>query len=200
MNNLFRASFVAGCLVVVAGCASVPVFREPDKLPRNDGGYLIRAFAERQPRHVVAVDYSGCVEEGAISSVGLTGKTGIVGSFALRPIIEREFSLATDLNFSPVAPGKKPGIIIYVEVEKLLVMKSWSTCTAELVMDIEIVSLKNVASPRRVFRKKYTMKETSEESVGGETVPTCVYACVQKAVQRFLEEAVVADYSKDNAN
>lgn len=197
MRTLGRASFLVGFLILLAGCADIPVLQEPKEPPCTVSSYQVPFFSGRQPRHKVALDYTGCIDEAVVSSVGFSGKTSMAGTFAMRPLIEREFELAAKENFDPVAPGERPNVIIRVETKRLLVTKSWSKYTTDIVFDIKIIAVRDRVE-RRVFRQEYHLTETSAERGNDNTVPLCVYTCIQKAVKQFLDDAAAADYSKDN--
>lgn len=200
-----RSCFLGLCfplLALLPGCAGIGVMVEPEPIPSCAiEDYQSKVLAERKPRHVMALDYSGCVEDAVVSSSGFSGKTSICGMFCARKIIEREFGRAAKANFTLVAPGQKADGVIYVEAEKLLVSKSWSKYSAEVVFDIEVFSLTS-AGRQRIFRKKYRTREMSQEKGGDETVPLCVYSCMQQVVKQFIDDLAmcqgIANFIKNN--
>lgn len=188
MNRAFAHSLGISLLALVSGCAGISVMSEPEPIPSCAiEDYQAKALSERKPRHVMAFDYSGCVEDAVVSSSGFSGKTSICGTFCARKIIEREFGRAARANFALVSPGQKADGVVYVEAEKLLVSKSWSKYTAEVVFDVEVFSL-SAAARQRIFRKKYRVKDMSQEKGGDETVPLCVYSCMQQVVKQFVDD------------
>lgn len=187
--------------VILAGCTGIPVLLEPNPLPVRGRGYQVPSLSELKPRYVMAFDYLGCIEDAVVSSCGFSGKTSIAGRFGVRKIVEREFGLAGSANFASAEPGRKADGVVYVEMEKLAVSKSWSNYSAEAVFDIEVVSLA-VAGRQRIFRKKYRVSDVSHEKGGDEKVPLCVYSCVQQAVERFVDDLAmcqdIAEFCKRN--
>lgn len=178
-------------MTLFSGCAGVCVMTEPEPIPSCAiEDYQAKALAERKPRHVMAFDYSGCVEDAVVSSSGLSGKTSISGVFCARKIIEREFGRAAKANFTLVAPGQKADGVVYVETEKLLVSKSWSRYSTDVVFDIEVFSM-TPAGRQRIFRKKYRARDKSQERGCDEAVPRCVYACIQQVVKQFVDDLAI---------
>lgn len=193
--------FAVAALVALAGCAGIPVLSEPNPLPVRDQGYQEPSLSGRMPRYVMSFDYLGCIEDAVVSSCGFSGKTSITGTFGIRKIVEREFGLAAAANFAVIEPGRKIDGVVYVEMEKVSVSKSWSNYSAEVVFDIEVVGLTAVGR-QRIFRKKYRVTDASHEKGAGDRVPFCVYSCVQQVVKRFVEDLSmcqnIADFVKRN--
>ena len=185
MKSLLPLVALSAMSLALSGCG-ISVLREPLDIQRDAQAYVVPALAERNPRYVISFDYSGCVEDAVVASEGMSGASSVSAMFGARKIIRDEFELVQEANFVAPAPGLVSQGVVFVETEKVLVDKSWSTYTVEMVFDIEVVGIVG-GRRQRIFRKKYRVSDKSREKEK-DLVPQAFYGCVQQVAKEFAED------------
>lgn len=185
MQRILPLAAISAVMLALSGCG-ISVLREPLDIQRDAQAYVVPALADRNPRYVINFDYSGCLEDAVVASEGMSGSSSICATFGARKIIRDELELVREANFVAPAPGLVSQGIVFVETEKVLVDKSWSTYMVEMVFDIEVVGIA-AGHRQRIFRKKYRVFDKSREKEN-DLIPQAFYGCVQQVAKEFVED------------
>jgi hypothetical protein len=189
MKNFYFYFVALVAALMVAGCASDRMLREPESIPAFVTEYTTSRLGVRTSGIPVSIDLEDCVESAMISSRGLSGGTSTLGFFPVKNVVHRELQRIVSDNFRMVLPEEQPMVELKVSSALIIVRESWSNINCE--MELEFALLNPHHDDKPYFSRKYKKKCVGRLE-NKRIVPLCVYETVQKIVKQF-----VGDVSKD---
>lgn len=182
----FHLSAFACAALVLSGCSTPDVLREPKDIPALVETYEIPGLRKSTGDVPVILDLSQCVEMASMSSMGFSGKPSIAGRFPVRELVLREFKKVVAGNFRMALSDEHPKLIIEVRSDRLLVTRSWSKVKCRMAFSVRIID------PVDAGRKPYFSRHYELTADGmhrnKEEVPLCVYEEIQNFARKFLED------------
>ena len=185
-RNLMTAGLPVAAAVLMSGCSTPDVLREPADIPALVSSYEILSLREHTGNVPVLLDLSECVEFAAMSSDGFSGKSSIAGRFPVRELVQREFNKVIAGNFRMAWPDEHPKLSFEIDSERIVVKRSWSKVKCDMIFSVKITDPVNV-DKKPYFFKKYRVQSTGVHKNKSE-VPVCVYAEIQNFARMFLED------------
>lgn len=172
--------------VLLSGCSTPDILREPDNIPALVSSYEIPGLREHTGNVPVILDLSDCVDYAVMSSDGFSGKSSIAGRFPVRELVQREFNKVIAGNFRMALPDEHPKLVVEIDSERVIVKRSWSKIRCDMVFSVKI------SDPVHTDRKPYFYKKYNVKSSGvhknKDEVPVCVYSEIQNFARMFLED------------
>jgi hypothetical protein len=108
MKNFYFYFVALVAALMVAGCASDRMLREPESIPAFVTEYTTSRLGVRTSGIPVSIDLEDCVESAMISSRGLSGGTSTLGFFPVKNVVHRELQRIVSDNFRMVLPEEQP--------------------------------------------------------------------------------------------
>ena len=177
---------VVSALVLLAGCSTPDILREPKDIPALVNSYEIPGLRAHTGNVPVILDLAECVDYAVMSSDGFSGRSSIAGRFPVRELVHREFNKVIAGNFRMALPDEHPRLVFEIDSERIIVKRSWSKIKCDMVFSVKLVD--PVSTDKKpYFHKKYRMQSTGVHK-NKEEVPVCVYAEIQNFARMFLED------------
>lgn len=181
------STLAVSCLF--AGCASLPVYEEPEEIPRAIATYQDEKLGEATKKIAVNLDFHDCVEAALIVSKGAFGGSDIEAEMPVKPIVKREFERMTDDNFHETAMDEESDLTIKVSTMRILMTRKFRKIEADISINVKVLHPDGSRAP--IFKKTYRSKTFCPVS-DDDVVPTCFYQAVQQ-----IAADVVTDLSSD---
>lgn len=182
-NSLY---VVAAVLLAFTGCASLPVYDEPDEIPRSVSTYRDESLREIAKDIAVNLDFNDCVEAALLVSKGVFGGSDIEAELPVRQIVAREFGRMVTDNFHETAMDEQCDLKIKISTMRILITRKMNKVDADVSINVKLVHPDETRAP--IFRKTYRSKTFCPSCEG--VVPSCFYQAVQQVVADVVTDFV----------
>lgn len=185
MNKRLIAYLVPVSVLIMSGCSSMPVLKEPDPIPICISSYKDSEL-EKYSNVVFDFDFSDCAQGAMLVSKSVFGGTSIDAAYPVRELVEREFLRASSDNFKVPDNNTPADVLVNIATMRMVLVRSQYTYTSDLSLAVKVFASELRGSDRPVFKKTYKAKAFG--SSNDDEIPQCFYEALQTIVSEFVED------------